>query len=144
MKAAVYHGPGDIRVEDISDPKLEADGIVMQVKAAGICGSDIHRWRIGGVKEARMEVGQVLGHEFGGEVIDEFIFLTGDTVYGSNFQSTQTGRFVLFHLFGQIFLVQNVAHPPPATPWFGLPCLLRPFKSRVRFFAEQGDQKNET
>jgi len=48
MKAAVYHGLSDIRVEDISDPKLETDGIVMQIKAAGICGSDIHRWRIGG------------------------------------------------------------------------------------------------
>ena len=70
MKAAVYHEPRDIRVEDVSDPKLEADGIVMRVKAAGICGSDIHRWKIGGVEEARMEIGQVLGHEFSGEVVE--------------------------------------------------------------------------
>ncbi|MBN1383126.1 MAG: zinc-binding dehydrogenase [Deltaproteobacteria bacterium] len=70
MNAAVYHGPGDIRVEKVSDPKLEADGIIIQIKACGICGSDIHRWKIGGVKEARMEVGQVLGHEFSGEVVE--------------------------------------------------------------------------
>ncbi|MBN1664652.1 MAG: zinc-binding dehydrogenase [Deltaproteobacteria bacterium] len=70
MKACVYHGPGDMRVENVRDPELAADGIIIQVKACGICGSDIHRWKIGGVKEARMEAGQILGHEFSGEVIE--------------------------------------------------------------------------
>jgi len=66
MKAAIYYGPGDIRVENISDPKLGADGIVIQVKASGICGSDIHPYRVSGL----IEPGLIMGHEFSGDVIE--------------------------------------------------------------------------
>ena len=51
MKAAVYHGPGDLRVEKVSDPKLEADGIVIQVKAAGICGLIYIAGKLGELKK---------------------------------------------------------------------------------------------
>jgi len=66
MKAAIYYGPGDIRVENVSDPKLEADGILIRVKACGICGSDIHPYRVGGL----IEPGLIMGHEFSGDVIE--------------------------------------------------------------------------
>ena len=66
MKAAIYYGPGDIRVESVSDPKLEADGILIEVKACGICGSDIHPYRVGGL----IEPGLIMGHEFSGDVIE--------------------------------------------------------------------------
>ena len=65
MKAAVYYGPGDIRVEDVQDPELETDGIIIRVKACGICGSDLHPYRISGL----MEPGMIMGHEFSGEVV---------------------------------------------------------------------------
>lgn len=66
MKAAIYYGPGDIRVENVSDPELEADGIVIRVKASGICGSDIHPYRVGEL----IEPGLIMGHEFSGDVIE--------------------------------------------------------------------------
>lgn len=42
MKAAVYHAPGDIRIEDVPDPKIQqpTDAIV-RVTHACICGSDL-------------------------------------------------------------------------------------------------------
>ena len=37
MKAAVYHGPGDIRIEDIDLPTPGGKGMLMKLKACGIC-----------------------------------------------------------------------------------------------------------
>jgi threonine dehydrogenase-like Zn-dependent dehydrogenase len=67
MKAAVYHGPRDIRVETVPDPKIEqpTDAVVRVVNAA-ICGSDL--WPYRGV--AKWEPGSRIGHEFIG-VIEE-------------------------------------------------------------------------
>jgi threonine dehydrogenase-like Zn-dependent dehydrogenase len=43
MKAVVYHGVGDIRLDDVPEPKLEAptDAIV-RLTASAICGTDLH------------------------------------------------------------------------------------------------------
>lgn len=61
MKAVVFHAIGDIRVEDVPDPVLEAptDAIV-RLTASAICGTDLHfvRGTFSG-----MAVGQILGHE---------------------------------------------------------------------------------
>ena len=42
MKAAVYHGPGDLRVEEVPVRKLKDNEVKIQVKYCGICGTDIH------------------------------------------------------------------------------------------------------
>ncbi len=42
MRAAVYHGPRDIRVEEVDDPRIAEDEILVPVRACGICGSDMH------------------------------------------------------------------------------------------------------
>jgi threonine dehydrogenase-like Zn-dependent dehydrogenase len=67
MKAAVYHGPRDIRVETVPDPKIgrPTDAVVRVVNAA-ICGSDL--WPYRGVAE--WKPGARIGHEFIG-VIEE-------------------------------------------------------------------------
>ena len=64
MKAAVLHGAFDIRIEDIPQPQVERDGILVKVKACGICGSDLHRYKAG--DQGRM----IFGHEFSGDVIE--------------------------------------------------------------------------
>jgi threonine dehydrogenase-like Zn-dependent dehydrogenase len=61
MKAAVYYGPRDIRVKDVSAPKLEADGIMIRVRACGICGSDLHPYKLGG-QVLGLEPGRAMGH----------------------------------------------------------------------------------
>ena len=42
MKAAVWHGVKDVRVEDVTLKPLKANEVVVRVAYAGICGSDLH------------------------------------------------------------------------------------------------------
>jgi len=65
MKAGVFYGAGDIRYEDVPEPKIGPDGIIVKVKASGICGSDLHPYRLG----APMS-GIIFGHESSGEVVE--------------------------------------------------------------------------
>ena len=44
MKTAIIYGPTDIRVEDVDAPEIGSDDVLVQVKASGICGSDVHRY----------------------------------------------------------------------------------------------------
>ena len=64
MRAAVFHGPGNVRVENVPDPVIEFDSdVLVQVTSAGLCGSDLWPFRgYGGV------IGQRIGHEFVGTV----------------------------------------------------------------------------
>jgi threonine dehydrogenase-like Zn-dependent dehydrogenase len=66
VQAAVFEGIRTIRVQTIPDPQPTADDIVIRVKACGICGSDLHSYTTG----AFVKPGQVMGHEFCGEVVE--------------------------------------------------------------------------
>ena len=68
MKAVRYYGKADIRVERVPDPELlnPRDAIV-KITATAICGSDLH---IYGGYIPTMERGDILGHEFMGEVVE--------------------------------------------------------------------------
>ena len=72
MKAAVYYGPRDIRVEEVAIPKLEKGEVLLRIRACGICGSDLHTYRHGMFEDlgTPVEKGRVLGHEFSGEVVE--------------------------------------------------------------------------
>ncbi|WP_037600061.1 zinc-dependent alcohol dehydrogenase family protein [Streptacidiphilus rugosus] len=65
MRAAVIHGPNDIRVEQVPDPRIQqpTDAVVRVVNAC-ICGSDL--WAYRGI--AARVPGQRIGHEFLGVV----------------------------------------------------------------------------
>jgi len=66
MRAAVYHGPQDIRVEAVPDPSDPGPGeVVLDVLRAAICGTDASEWAHGPLL-AKPPV--VLGHEFVGRV----------------------------------------------------------------------------
>ena len=42
MKAAVYHGPGDVRIEGVREPRVLADDqVLIDVSHASICGTDL-------------------------------------------------------------------------------------------------------
>ncbi len=64
MKAWVLHGIGDIRFEDVQEPAVEADEVLVRVKAAGICGSDVPRVFSTGAHKMPLTP----GHEFSGIV----------------------------------------------------------------------------
>jgi len=67
MKAAIYHGAGDIRIEEIDCPKPGDIGVVVRVRAVGICGTDVHAYR---VPRTGYATGKALGHEFCGDVVE--------------------------------------------------------------------------
>lgn len=72
MKAAVLYGPRDIRVEEVERPKIEASEILIKVRVCGICGSDLHTYKLGLFPELGLPIdsGRILGHEFGGDVVE--------------------------------------------------------------------------
>lgn len=68
MRALTYHGPKDVRIDNVDDPTLQQDDdIILRVTATAICGSDLHIYR---GKIPMMEDGDILGHEFMGVVED--------------------------------------------------------------------------
>jgi alcohol dehydrogenase len=70
MKAAVYYGPQDVRVDEVPEPVLRASHeMLVKVRATSICGSDLHIWR--GTLDGIMERGRSrLGHELVGDVVE--------------------------------------------------------------------------
>ena len=72
MKAAVFYGPGDLRVVDTERPQAGSDGVVVKVKAVGICGTDLHTYKLGMFKEMSVPAagGVLFGHEFAGDVVE--------------------------------------------------------------------------
>ncbi|GJD33585.1 zinc-dependent alcohol dehydrogenase [Methylobacterium aerolatum] len=68
MKALCWHGTGDIRCDTVPDPTIEDPrDVIIKVSSCAICGSDLHL--MDGLMPT-MESGDVLGHEFMGEVVE--------------------------------------------------------------------------
>ena len=68
MKAAVFHGPRDVRIETVADSAAPPPGdVVLEVLRAAICGTDASEWDHGPVL---CRPGVVLGHEFVGRVVE--------------------------------------------------------------------------
>ncbi|OJH45703.1 zinc-dependent alcohol dehydrogenase [Paracoccus sp. SM22M-07] len=66
MKAVVFHAVGDIRMDDVADPRIEQPtDAVIRITAAAICGTDLHMVR---GTFSGMEPGTILGHEAVGVV----------------------------------------------------------------------------
>jgi threonine dehydrogenase-like Zn-dependent dehydrogenase len=68
MRALTYQGSHDVRVETVADPiQQEPDDVILKITATAICGSDLHMYR---GKIPAMKHGDILGHEFMGEVVE--------------------------------------------------------------------------
>jgi threonine dehydrogenase-like Zn-dependent dehydrogenase len=68
MKALVWHGKNDVRVERVPDPEiLNPRDVIIKVTTTAICGSDLHL--LDGFIPT-MQSGDILGHEFMGEVVE--------------------------------------------------------------------------
>ncbi|MBR5316805.1 MAG: galactitol-1-phosphate 5-dehydrogenase [Lachnospiraceae bacterium] len=85
MKAWVLHQAGDIRLEDVNNPVITEQEVLVQVKSAGICGSDIPR-----IYQTGAHVHPLIpGHEFSGVVVQ-----TGSSV-DKQWQGRRVGIFPL-------------------------------------------------
>ncbi|MCB9871626.1 MAG: alcohol dehydrogenase catalytic domain-containing protein [Ectothiorhodospiraceae bacterium] len=73
MRAAVFKAPGTpLVIENVPDPTPEPEELLIEVRACGICGTDLH-WTQGTDPTAgwrTLNPGAVLGHEFSGEIVE--------------------------------------------------------------------------
>ena len=65
MRAAVFHGAGDVRLTEVADPVPREGEVVVRVTMAGLCGSDVNRFRYG---SHPWPPPFIMGHEFCGEI----------------------------------------------------------------------------
>lgn len=73
MKAAAFVGVKDIRVVDIAMPAAGRDGVVVRMRACGVCGTDMHVYNAGLFIEAStrtIEGHAIIGHEFAGDIVE--------------------------------------------------------------------------
>jgi L-iditol 2-dehydrogenase len=68
MEAVVKYGTGDgeVALRDVPEPSVAPGRVLVQVKAAGVCGSDVHAWH--NRQSWPLKIPVVLGHEFCGVV----------------------------------------------------------------------------
>lgn len=67
MKAAVWYGPGDLRVEDRPVPAVVPGSLLLKVDSCAVCGSDLRIFREG---NPRITAPRTIGHEIAGTVVD--------------------------------------------------------------------------
>ena len=77
MRAVVKYGRQDknVEVQDVPEPTMGPDQVLIEVRATGVCGSDVHMWR----EQQSWAVKQplVLGHEFCGVIADVGVNVSG-------------------------------------------------------------------
>src|SRR6266478_149987 len=82
MRATVMYGAGDVRIENVRDPKIiEPTDAVIRVTRACVCGSDLWPYQ----KMERSDIGRVMGHEAMGVVED----------VGTDVRTIKRGDFVI-------------------------------------------------
>ena len=78
MKAALWYGAKDIRVEEVDEPKPSKGEVVIEVKRCGICGTDLHEYISGPHvtpfdKEHPLTGAKtplIMGHEMSGQIVE--------------------------------------------------------------------------
>ena len=81
MKAAILHAPNRMELAGAADPVAAPGDLILRVKAATICGTDIRVLR--GKKTAGIRYPSIIGHEFAGEIVGAdgtSAFRTGERV----------------------------------------------------------------
>jgi len=81
VRAAVFYGKRDLRVEEFELPPLKEGEILVKIKTCGICGTDVHIFN-GEEGSAKVTPPIILGHEFCGVVVEtkSSLFKVGDKV----------------------------------------------------------------
>jgi L-iditol 2-dehydrogenase len=91
MRVAMYYNNRDVRVEEMTVPKIGPGELLLRTRASGICGSDLMEWYR--IKRAPL----VLGHEIAGEIVEvgDGIedFRIGDRVFAAHHVACGTCRY---------------------------------------------------
>jgi len=75
MKAGILYAAKDIRIGEASMPEIKPHEVLLESKAAGICGTDLHIYL--GEFEGRVAYPAIQGHEFGGVIVEVGSEVTG-------------------------------------------------------------------
>lgn len=82
MRAAIFYGPGQIRLEEVETPTIESDEVLVKIHSSAVCGTDVRIFD--GKKTRGVRIPSIIGHEMvgtvhqvGNNVMD---FATGDRV----------------------------------------------------------------
>jgi len=67
VRVAIFHAPGDIRLEDVDEPVVGAGEVKIRVRNCSTCGTDVKIFHSG---HPNMTPPQVMGHEIAGEIVD--------------------------------------------------------------------------
>ena len=72
MKAIRIHGPKDVRFEEVPIPKVGPDDLLIRVKAAGLCGTDLELYdgTMFYITSGITKLPLIPGHEWSGEVVE--------------------------------------------------------------------------
>jgi len=114
MKAVVYRGLRDVITEEVAKPKAGMMEILVKVKACGICGSDLHTYKLGLFPEITKEVpqGRIPGHEFAGDVVEVGPGVEGIAV-GDRVTALAMGAMAEYVIVTQAMLNFSVYKLPP-------------------------------
>jgi threonine dehydrogenase-like Zn-dependent dehydrogenase len=71
MKAILKPDPAPgLVVADVDEPEIRSDEVLIEVRRAGICGTDLHIYQWDEWSQSRIKPPLVIGHEFMGEVVE--------------------------------------------------------------------------
>lgn len=144
MKAAVYYGPRDIRVEDIPTPVPGPNDLLVAVKACGICGSDLHTYRYGIFEDLGREIeghpGRLMGHEFSGVVAEVGSAVTGINV-GDRVAGIGRGAYAEYVI---VEVADRSYHPLPEHVSFEAAATFEPFATSIHGVGLAAPQTGET
>lgn len=59
LKAAIYSGPRNIQIQNVSEPKVEGTKVLVKFRAGSLCGTDLHLWR----GDWKIKRGRIIGHD---------------------------------------------------------------------------------
>lgn len=68
LRAAVFYGVGEIRIEDIPTPKIGSREMLVRVRACAVCRTDVRIFL--GEKKRGVRIPSILGHELSGEIVE--------------------------------------------------------------------------
>lgn len=77
MRAVVKFGrrPGDVAVQEVAEPAIRPDQVLVEMAAVGVCGSDIHLWHEN--QSWTIQCPVILGHEWAGTIVEVGAAVTG-------------------------------------------------------------------
>ena len=144
MKAAVYYGPRDIRVEEVPTPVPGPNELLVAVRACGICGSDLHTYRYGLFEDLGREIegqdGRLMGHEFSGVVAEVGAGVSG-IIVGDRLAGIGRGAYAEYVI---VEVADRSYHPLPDHVSFEAAATFEPFATSLHGVGLAAPKSGET